>query len=203
MRIMPIKTSETSEWLLKKHYAKRLPSISWAYGLYEDSVLMGVVTYGKPASPSLCDGICGKEYSHYVYELNRLVVGSLAKNASSILVGRSLNLLPKPLVIVSYADTGQGHVGYIYQATNWLYTGKTVERTDIWTDTHSRHYTKGETRRKFRSAKHRYVQFIGDRRFKKKMAKALNYKVCPYPKGESKRYDASFNPTTQSVMSFM
>ena len=41
-------------------------------------------------------------------------------------------MLP-PLIIVSYADKGQNHNGYIYQATNFLYTGATKERTDIST----------------------------------------------------------------------
>ena len=42
----------------------------------------------------------------------------------------SLNLLPKPQAIVSYADTSQGHHGYIYQATNWIYTGLSAKRTE-------------------------------------------------------------------------
>ena len=46
------------------------------------------------------------------------------------LVGRSLRLLPKPSVVVSYADTAQGHVGYVYQAANFIYTGLSAKRTD-------------------------------------------------------------------------
>ena len=29
----------------------------------------------------------------------------------------------KPKIVVSYADTSKGHVGYVYQATNFIYTG--------------------------------------------------------------------------------
>ena len=29
--------------------------------------------------------------------------------------------------MVSYADSGMNHCGYIYQATNWIYTGATKE----------------------------------------------------------------------------
>ena len=37
------------EWLLHKHYAKRIPSISYAFGLF-DTDLIGILTIGKPAS---------------------------------------------------------------------------------------------------------------------------------------------------------
>ena len=37
------------EWLLHKHYAKRIPSISYAFGLFDED-LIGVMTIGKPAS---------------------------------------------------------------------------------------------------------------------------------------------------------
>ena len=139
----------TKPFILKKHYAQRMPSISFAFGLYKEDQLVGVLTIGKPASHSLCIGILGKEYSHKVYELNRLVVvEGLEKNALSFFVSKSLKLLKQhDLVIVSYADTGMGHTGYIYQATNFIYTGKTKERTDKYTPTNkrSRHYKNEDT----------------------------------------------------------
>ena len=72
MKVMQIKNQETYPWLLEKHYAKRIPQIMFAFGLYDEDKLKGVVTYGIPASPALCMGICGKEYSDKVLELNRL-----------------------------------------------------------------------------------------------------------------------------------
>ena len=39
-------------------------------------------------------------------------------------------MITKPKVIVSYADTSLGHHGYIYQATNWIYTGLSAKRKD-------------------------------------------------------------------------
>ena len=42
----------------------------------------------------------------------------------------TLLLLPKPTIVVSYADTGQGHVGYVYQSTNFIYTGLSANRVD-------------------------------------------------------------------------
>lgn len=193
----------TKEWLLKKHYAKRLPSISYAFGLFGDGIMVGIMTIGKPASNALCIGVCGLEYSKYVYELNRLCVNEgLEKNVLSYFLSNCFKLIKDDLIIVSYADTFQGHHGYIYQATNWIYTGKTKERTDIGFEdgTHSRHYDKNidKSIRKIRYSKHRYIYFLG--KMKKQFIKSLNYSVLPYPKGENKRYDASYSPTLQTQL---
>ncbi|WBF81098.1 hypothetical protein FMLHJGGC_00045 [Staphylococcus phage BSwM-KMM1] len=54
------------------------------------------------------------------------------------------------------------HHGYIYQATNFIYTGSTKERTDMYTEgnKHSRHYNEDNKHlRKVRTSKHRYVYF--------------------------------------------
>ncbi len=190
------------EWLIKKHYAKRLCSVSYSFGLYIDGVISGVCTFGKPASNSLCIGVCGKENSKYVYELNRLCVNDgLPKNTLSKFLGICLKKLPS-LIIVSYADTKMNHNGYIYQATNWIYTGRTKERTDISAglNKHSKNYDKNtdySKNRKLRSSKHRYVYFTGNKRLKKSWLKSLNYKTEPYPKGDNKRYDASYKPNIQ------
>ena len=130
MKVLPIKPFESYPWLLNKHYAKRIPQIMFAFGLYEENSMVGVITYGIPASPPLCMGICGKEYSDKVLELNRVCLMDNTKNQASFLVANSIKLLPKISIIVSYADTEHGHVGYVYQATNFLYTGLSADRVD-------------------------------------------------------------------------
>ncbi len=201
MEVKPIKSFETKPWLLNRHYAKRLPSISYAFGLFDDGVLVGVCTYGSPASPSLCVGVCGEQHRDKVLELNRLVVDSSEPNSASMLVSRSLKMLPKPSIVVSYADTAQGHVGYVYQSTNFLYTGATAERTDMGGEEgkHSRH-AKDPSIRVFRSSKHRYIIFTGTKKQKRVLRNELNYKVEPYPKGDSQRYDASGYVETQGTL---
>ena len=201
-----IPAQETYEWILKKHYAHRIPSISYAFGLYEDKILIGICTFGVPASPSLCIGVCGDKWKTHVIELNRLCVDSDEYNITSWFVAKCLSMFRKGVrIIISYADTAQGHIGKIYQACNFIYTGITKERTDIGTDdnTHSRHYDKNidyKINRKHRSAKHRYVYFAGNRKMIKRAMKDLNYKPVPYPKGETKRYDASYKPKVQGVL---
>lgn len=216
MIVLPIKNEESYPWLLNKHYAKRIPQIMFAFGLYEDNQLVGVCTYGIPASPSLCMGICGKEYSDKVLELNRVCLMDNIKNQVSFLVSNSIKLLPKPTIVVSYADTGKGHVGYVYQATNFLYTGLSANRVD-WTvkgleHKHSKTLSDGMTlesiKEKYgddfyyteRSRKHRYIYFHGDKQQKKKMNNLLKYAIEPYPKGDSKKYDSGGTVQTQTLL---
>ena len=205
-KVIKIKVEETYEWLKYRHYAKRIPQIMEAFGLYNDSELVGIVTYGIPPSPTLCRGVCGDKYFLDVYELNRLCLLNNKKNEASFLVARSLKLLPKPKIIVSYADTNWDHVGYIYQATNFLYTGLSAKRTDV--DSGDNRHAKttfadpkiDNSKRKNRSQKHRYIYFLGSKKQVRQMHQDLNYSVLPYPKGEHKRYDASFVPNTQQLL---
>ena len=51
-----------------------------------------------------------------------------------------------------------------------------------------------------RPRKHRYFYFLGNKTQKKQMLNNLKYKIMPYPKGENKRYDASYKPTVQTKL---
>ena len=186
------------EFIMTKHYAKRRPSISYAYLLMDkEGNALGALTYGKPASNQLCIGVCGKEYSSSVYELNRLILlDGLPKNTSTYFISRCEKLLAKEgnFIIVSYSDTGMGHNGYTYQASNFLYTGATARRTDKYVPKgkHSRHYVDSEDTahlRKVRTSKHRYVKFVGNKRFKRDARRSLNYPVQDYPKGDNEYYE--------------
>lgn len=183
--VVEIPYEATKDWILNIHYAKRMPSISYAYGLYLYDEMVGMVSYGSPASPWLCKGICGEEHKSDVIELNRLVLKDNLPNEASFLVAKSLKLLPQPKVVVSYADTAQDHLGIIYQATNFLFTGTTKARTDMAgkDGKHSRHHLGDRTKRIPRSAKHRYVYFIGNKKQKKVLRNALRYDIHDtYPK---------------------
>ena len=126
-KVKPIKKELCKEWLLCKHYAKRVPSISYSFGLFKDTILVGVLTFGMPPSSTLASSICGEKYKSIVLELNRLVVNEgLDKNSLSYFVSNSISKLPKPKIIVSFSDNNMFHNGYIYQATNFIYTGQTT-----------------------------------------------------------------------------
>lgn len=220
--VTEIPKQETDEWFLKKHYARRKPCISYAYGLFNNNSLVGVCSYGNALTAQLTRGICGEEYKRNVFELNRLCIeDGLPKNTASYFVSRTLKLLPGNKIIVSYSDMAQGHHGYIYQACNFIYTGVSHQQMD-WKirgkeHLHSRTimdefpYQKDRIKRlkekygdlmyqELRPPKHRYIYFVGDKKWIKKARGALLYQICPYPKGDNYRYDSSYSPITQGVL---
>ena len=220
-KIFPIKNEETHEWLLNVHYAKRIPSVSFAFGFFVDNVMEGLITYGCPASPSLREGVAGKTNMDLVLELNRMVFRRPILNGPSTLVGQSLRMLPKPKIVVSFADIAQGHVGYIYQATNFIYTGLSAKRTDwrirgmehlhgktVSDMAHGQESPVEYMRQRFgddfyledRPRKHRYVYICGNKKDRKRLMSELLYPIQPYPKGNSQRYDISYEPSSQGQL---
>jgi hypothetical protein len=197
-----ITKAQAAPFILEIHYAKRFPPYSHLFGLIEDGKLVGVVSYGPPASPQVARSIG----IYPVLELNRLVITTQTKNAASFLVGRSLRFLPSPIAVVSYADGMQGHIGYIYQATNFLYTGSPTAHDNYYLVgnklTHPRslaargitapvQWAKENRIEIVKSKpKHRYVFLRGGKSELKKFRGALKWPIFPYPKGESRRYNA-------------
>lgn len=195
--ILEIDHSTAVDFLLPRHYSGRIPPISVAFGWYRSRStapedLVAVVTFGKPASPWLCKGVCGEEYAHQVYELNRLCRVDDWDEPLSAFVSACLRRLRwRNWIVVSFSDTAMEHHGYIYQACNFIYTGCTKPRTDKYVPDgkHARHYTDADQAcglRTFRSAKHRYIYFCThDRRLRAQWVAALKYPPKPYPKGDN------------------
>lgn len=189
---------DIKDLIINNHYAHRMPSVSYVFGLYADSELAGVITFGQPASRPLQTGMFGVKYASRVIELNRLYikdeVSQTHKNITSEFVAWALKQLKKfNLAVVSFADSGMNHIGGIYQATNFLYLGKTLGRTDRFSgfNKHSRHYDKNakEVIRVYRTQKYKYLYLAMDKRNKKKFMKLLKYDILPYPKDlEDKHY---------------
>ena len=205
--------------LLYKHYAKAIPGIMYAFGLYNtQDKLQAICCYGTPANNH------NNELGHFkMIELVRLVANeNLPKNTLSFFLSKTLKMLPTPLSIISYADQGKNHSGYIYQATNWLYTGL-GGGVDYYIDLrnkeiHSRimsdyrlkwpHLSRNEIAKKLEwtkikgTYKHRYFTFAGDKKDKKIWRKLIleKYPLKPYPKEENKRYDASHITTNQGKL---
>lgn len=193
---------EAKPFIENIHYSRKMPNVTDAFGLFINGQLSGVVTYGIPASHPLCIGIAGEKNQNDVRELNRLAI--LPKytgggyNYASYLVAHSLKELPNGTFVVSYADTAWTHVGYVYQACNFLYTGMSAKRIDTYQPggLHPRAYNKDDHSDLYqtRSEKHRYVYLVGDKRTKRRMMQDLKYPVItPYPKGDETHYDTD-NP---------
>jgi hypothetical protein len=198
LEVRQIGSKDAYPFLLEIHYARRIPSISFAYGLFDNDELIGVCTYGTSASSTLAKGVCGPQWSKQVIELNRLCLLHNRKNEASILVGASLRMLPRPKIVVSYADTSQDHLGIVYQATNFYYTGLSAKFRDpkVKGLEHQHHATYahglsnkqviekfGEDNVYFveRPRKHRYVIFMASKTDKKQLLKDFRYPSLPYP----------------------
>ena len=223
-KVQKIKSQECKEWFLHKHYAKRIPSVSYAFGLYKNNSLLGICSYGRPVAHTLIKHAFNGHYQDNFLELNRLVVNdNLPKNSLSFFVSATLKQLPLPAVVVSYADTSQNHHGYIYQATNFIYTGLSAKRTDYKIkgmehlhsasvmDHAGRGVEKGKIDKlkaiygddlylKDRPRKHRYFYLLGTKKDKKEMLRNLAYEIEPYPKGDNSRYDSSHLAATQTLL---
>lgn len=214
--VRSIDTFQCKEWLLYKHYAKRIPSISYSFGIFDaENILQGVCTFGSPPM-SQQRLMCGEKYADIVLELNRHVINN-KPNLASYFISSCLKLLPSPSIIISYADKDFGHNGYIYQATNFIYCGETQYHPNDITSKNGLHLatimdkTRGKKNRtelvktlyadqiemKARSQKHKYLYFIGSKTEKKHMLSALTFDILPYPKGDNKPYDASYKTLTQ------
>lgn len=125
LTVVPLAASAAAEMVVANHYLHRRPPISHAFGVHLGKELMGVVTFGTPASRHLQKSACPSDPG-LVLELNRLWLDdALPRNSESWFVSRTLRQLP-PLIVVSYADPLHGHRGYIYRALNFHYAG--------WTD---------------------------------------------------------------------
>lgn len=203
LTVNKITRADCEPFIIGIHYAKRWPSISYAFGLFDDGELIGVCTYGTPPSAPLRRGIAGDENIGLVLELNRLCLKYNRKNEASKLVGSSLKMLPKPSIVISFADTEQKHKGIVYQACNFTYHGLSAKRTD-WKVKGLEHL-HGQTiadqfrgvkdraaaiREKYgddfylqdRPRKHRYIFVSGSKADKRRLSLAIKYQQESYPK---------------------
>ncbi len=114
---------------LNFHYAKSVPVNVFGYSVFNDkNEWCGVILYGTGANNNI-----SKQYNlkqGQVIELVRMAMNGKQESTSKTL-SLSLKLVKKdsPLckLIVSYADKDQNHNGIIYQATNWYFTGISMQ----------------------------------------------------------------------------
>jgi len=98
----------------------------WDFGIFSDHRLLGVATFTM--RPSLVYRTMEGVDSENCATLSRLWLSDdLPSNSESRALGVMLRFLRRyqgaVKFIVSYADPNVGHLGRIYQATNWLYVG--------------------------------------------------------------------------------
>ena len=181
--VLPIGKRIAIEAVVSHHYLHRKPPISFAYGMYSGERLVGVVTFGVPASRHMVIGACPSMPSA-VLELNRLwVADDQLRNTETWFLARALSELPAR-IILSYADTSHGHLGYVYRAANFYYAGwtgmerKTARYDYVVPGKHSRDaFRIGFTDRVRRKPKVKYWTVTGNRR-----ERAALKRACLWPK---------------------
>lgn len=229
--VQPCTKDDYAGWLLKKHYAHRIPHVMFAFGLYTiEKSLCGICTFGMPPCQMNYGSGIFKDYHIDTFELNRLIINdNHEKNLTSFFVSQSIKQMPKPSCLVSFADPNKGHHGYIYQATNWIYTGLTQKggKDKQWILNNREYHAKTITIKYMKELgmeyndslnmtqnwtnnggmveenvlrKHRYLFFNGSKQENKKMKNALLLSILPYPKGDNKNYDTSCQISTQNLL---
>lgn len=132
---------EALDFLRTRHYAAGCSNTStFRYGLYRSDslpmlgVLWGVAVWIPPTRGAAVTVL--PDNPDGVLCLSRLCIDSCAPaNAASFLLGRSMKLVDRTRypALLTYADTGRGHSGAIYRATNWQEIGA-VAAGDTWID---------------------------------------------------------------------
>lgn len=112
------------------HYSGRMPSAQNTIGAWENGQFIGAVVFGIGAGNSTNGKKYGLKRKGEVAELVRVAL-SKHKSPTTQIIARALRLVkqrnPGIRLVISFADEmGQGHLGVIYQAGNWIYTGAFV-----------------------------------------------------------------------------
>lgn len=111
--------------VMRWHYSRAMPSGKLVkVGAWEDGTFVGCVLFGRGAASEIGSPY-GLEQTE-ICELVRVALGTHASPTSKI-VSLALRMLKKQSpglrLVVSFADTTQGHHGGIYQAGNWTFVG--------------------------------------------------------------------------------
>jgi hypothetical protein len=126
LKVKPVPLVIARRLIEREHYLHSLPGgTCLAFGVFTAGSLLGAMTFGVgPTNAySLAEGVKPGE----CLTLTRLWLSdALPRNSESRVLGivlRNLKHHTRLKFLVSYADPGQGHLGTIYQASGWLYTG--------------------------------------------------------------------------------
>jgi len=208
MNVGPVSSSDCKEFASRYHYTGA-DSSSWRFGLWNGPVLHGIVGYNV-LTKNVSKSVFGPDHWEHVWHMSRLVLSDNSpRNSESRLIGASLkriqNEVPKVWCVLTYAACHAGHVGYVYQATNAIYTGLAAGSECMYLDQDGIQRSRRSLDiDKFDGAslaeraaargwkrvdvpkKHRYVYILGSKTQRRQRLALLRYPVLPYPKGVSK-----------------
>lgn len=207
IEVKRVSVKEIRRAIVTGHYSGVMPDATQeAFGAYQDEVLIGAAAYGPGGNSKTFGAVIAGFDSSNARELIRLWVHPEAPtNTASLIIGRSLKLLPETVgLVVTFADTGQSHNGAIYQATNFYYLGMSnqgiryLDATGVEVTARLANVYRTRNPEKFAGMslaqirenlgwqpvishqKHRYAIGVGKDR--KRINKALAEMSLPYPK---------------------
>ena len=205
MSVGPVAAHDVREFAKRYHYTGSADSIAWRWGLWDGPVLHGVVAYNM-LTANVCRSVFGAEHADHVWHMSRLILSEESpRNSESRLIGGSLRLIyrqyPEVWAVLTYAAQHVNHIGYVYQATNALYTGLAAGGECVYMDADGlqrsrrgldiakhdgasladRAAARGWTRVEV-PKKHRYVYILGSKTQRRQRMALLKYPVLPYPK---------------------
>jgi len=174
------------------HYSKSLPiGKTIKVGAWEDKKFIGCVLFSRGAN-----GNIGSPYDldqTQVCELTRIALNKHVAPVSQIMAIAFKflkKISPGIQLIVSYADSGRGHHGGIYQATNWIYEG--LKENELHIEMNGKMYHKRTIFAKYKMIVieklpcAKWVKVPGKHKYLMPLNKKLRKKILklsrPYPK---------------------
>lgn len=206
VRLVPVK--EIRRAIVSGHYSGVMPDATQeAFAAYWNEVVVAAVAYGPGGNSKTFNAVVEGFDSSNARELIRLWVHPDApKNTASFVVSKSLRMLPEQVgLVVSFADSGQGHAGYVYQSLNFYYCGMSgegvryVDSSGVEVTARLANVYRMRNPDKFAEmslteirnalgwtpvksySKHRYCIGVGKQ--KKSVSRQLSIRSLPYPKG--------------------
>lgn len=128
--IKEIEKNEALAMIQKYHYSNSLPKINKYYlGFYLEDELVGVVTLGLGTRPlhtikRIFPSLTAQDY----LEIGRMcMTEEMERNSESQMISQMVKWLkhnhPEIKILFTWADGMLGKVGYVYQASNFIYAG--------------------------------------------------------------------------------
>lgn len=128
IRLDWIDTKSARRAVHRWHYSRRMPVFKInTIGLWENNEFIGTIIFGQGATPEIGKSFGMKRTE--VCELLRVAISDHATETSKF-IAISLRMVkkknPNLRIVISFADSRQGHIGTIYQASNWFYLGEST-----------------------------------------------------------------------------
>ena len=126
--VREISYDEARNVILANEWLGNMGTTEFSFGLFFSEHLAGVACFGRTAGTQVAGSICGVEHAQRVATFCRgACVHWAHPHSASFLINAACREMTKKgyNIFVAYSDPAAGEIGTVYQASNWLYCGKT------------------------------------------------------------------------------